>query len=233
MLILKVSSFRTISMRLVEIFAVQSAPMLTLYAFSARYDAHVFDTAKPRGTTHRAFSVFLFDEKGRMLLQQRAKSKITFPSVWTNTCCSHPLHGYSPTEVSVLSTCGLVSERFAHCPPWLAGSYLFFLVLRLQRAQRPLSSCNRVCAQVDTPEDVASGLTPGVKRAAVRKLKHELGIEGLDVSQFKFLTRLHYWAADTITHGPSAEWGEHEIDYILFVQVHFSLLFPFFLLTDE
>ena len=67
----------------------------------------------------------------------------------------------------------------------------------------------------------------------MRKLKHELGIEGLDVSQFKFLTRLHYWAADTITHGPSAEWGEHEIDYILFVQVHFSLLFPFFLLTDE
>ena len=38
------------------------------------------------------------------------------------------------------------------------------------------------------------------------------------VEKFKFLTRLHYWAADTVTHGPSAEWGEHEIDYVLFFQ---------------
>ncbi len=66
---------------------------------------------------------------------------------------------------------------------------------------------------------MASGETPGVKRAAVRKLSHELGIEGLSPGQFKFLTRLHYWAADTVTHGPSAEWGENEIDYILFAKV--------------
>lgn len=54
---------------------------------------------QPRGILHRAFSVFLFDSKNRLLLQQRAKSKITFPSVWTNTCCSHPLYGFEPTEV--------------------------------------------------------------------------------------------------------------------------------------
>jgi isopentenyl-diphosphate delta-isomerase len=41
---------------------------------------------------HRAFSVFLFDEQGRLLLQRRAPTKVTFPSCWTNTCCSHPLH---------------------------------------------------------------------------------------------------------------------------------------------
>lgn len=40
---------------------------------------------------HRAFSVFLFDSQKRLLLQQRADEKITFPSMWTNTCCSHPL----------------------------------------------------------------------------------------------------------------------------------------------
>ncbi|GAB5032520.1 isopentenyl-diphosphate delta-isomerase [Nannochloropsis oceanica] len=40
---------------------------------------------------HRAFSVFLFDTLGRLLLQKRAAAKITFPSTWTNTCCSHPL----------------------------------------------------------------------------------------------------------------------------------------------
>jgi len=43
--------------------------------------------------------VFLFDEEGRLLLQQRARDKITFPSVWTNTCCSHPLYGQQPNEV--------------------------------------------------------------------------------------------------------------------------------------
>lgn len=44
-----------------------------------------------RGLLHRAFSVFLFDSKNRLLLQQRATEKITFPDMWTNTCCSHPL----------------------------------------------------------------------------------------------------------------------------------------------
>jgi isopentenyl-diphosphate delta-isomerase len=44
------------------------------------------------GMLHRAFSVFLFNSKGELLLQQRAKAKITFPAFWTNTCCSHPLY---------------------------------------------------------------------------------------------------------------------------------------------
>ncbi|VEU22237.1 DEKNAAC103261 [Brettanomyces naardenensis] len=44
-----------------------------------------------QGLLHRAFSVFLFDSQDRLLLQQRADEKITFPSLWTNTCCSHPL----------------------------------------------------------------------------------------------------------------------------------------------
>lgn len=50
-----------------------------------------------KGMLHRAFSVFLFNTKGELLLQQRSKTKITFPSLWTNTCCSHPLH--IPTEI--------------------------------------------------------------------------------------------------------------------------------------
>ncbi|ODV93036.1 hypothetical protein PACTADRAFT_52197 [Pachysolen tannophilus NRRL Y-2460] len=43
------------------------------------------------GLLHRAFSVFLFNNENKLLLQQRADEKITFPSMWTNTCCSHPL----------------------------------------------------------------------------------------------------------------------------------------------
>ena len=45
-----------------------------------------------RGVLHRGFGVYLFDTKNRLLLQQRASEKITFPDVWSNTCCSHPLN---------------------------------------------------------------------------------------------------------------------------------------------
>ncbi|CAM9464178.1 unnamed protein product [Sphacelaria rigidula] len=141
-----------------------------------KYLSHRFVPGTPRGILHRAFSVFLFDQDENLLLQKRASTKITFPNVWTNTCCSHPLFGYDPREV-------------------------------------------------DQPADVADGSVPGVKNAAVRKLYHELGIpaEYLPMESFKFLTRLHYYAADAITHGPNSPWGEHEIDYILFIQVDRSI----------
>lgn len=49
--------------------------------------------AHKRGLLHRAFSIFLFDAKGRMLLQQRALAKYHSPGLWTNACCSHPRPG--------------------------------------------------------------------------------------------------------------------------------------------
>ena len=126
------------------------------------------------GLLHRAFSVFLFDSRNRLLLQQRAPEKITFPGnrypasrtrappsitlilflldMWTNTCCSHPL--------------GIPGE---------------------------------------TGSDLESSIQ-GVRRAAQRKLNHELGIksEQVPLEHFEFLTRIHYKA-------PSDDkWGEHE-----------------------
>lgn len=138
---------------------------------ASKHEAHVFGPETPRGMTHRAFSVFLFNNEGKLLIQQRAAEKITFPNVWTNTCCSHQLYGFSPNEV-------------------------------------------------DSEDRVAHGIVDGAKAAAIRKLKHELGIE-LDKSSadnFKYLTRLHYWAADVVTHGPHSPWGENEIDYILLLK---------------
>jgi isopentenyl-diphosphate Delta-isomerase len=132
-----------------------------------------------KGLLHRAFSVFLFDSNNRLLLQQRATEKITFPDMWTNTCCSHPL--------------GIPGETGA------------------------------------TIEESVDG----VKRAAQRKLDHELGIraEQVPLDQFRFLTRIHYKAPS------DGKWGEHEsmlelkeckrtetltmlclVDYILFIK---------------
>lgn len=44
-----------------------------------------------KGVLHRAFSVFLFNSKGEMLLQQRALQKYHSAGLWSNTCCSHPI----------------------------------------------------------------------------------------------------------------------------------------------
>ncbi|CAI8034710.1 Isopentenyl-diphosphate Delta-isomerase 1 [Geodia barretti] len=107
------------------------------------------------GLLHRAFSVFLFDSNNRLLLQQRSKEKITFPEMFTNTCCSHPLF-----------------------------------------------------------REEERGGAEGVVRAARRKLQHELGIPPKQVpaESFTYLTRILYEAkSDDV-------WGEHEIDYILFVK---------------
>ena len=46
-----------------------------------------------QGQRHRAFSLFLFNEDGELLLQQRAASKRLWPGYWSNTCCSHPRRG--------------------------------------------------------------------------------------------------------------------------------------------
>ncbi|KAG9234611.1 NUDIX hydrolase domain-like protein [Amylocarpus encephaloides] len=118
-----------------------------------------------KGLLHRAFSVFLFNDRNELLLQQRATEKITFPDMWTNTCCSHPL--------------GIPGETGA-----------------------------------ELEESVA-----GVKRAARRKLEHELGIDPSQVpfEAFKFLTRIHYKAPS------DGKWGEHEIDYILFIKANVTL----------
>ncbi len=137
-----------------------------------------------KGLLHRAFSVFLFNDKNELLLQQRASEKITFPDMWTNTCCSHPL--------------GIPGE---------GGSNL-----------------------ADAIE--------GAKRAAQRKLEHELGIkkEQVPVEKFQFLTRIHYKAPS------DGKWGEHEstslrkrlrsflqltfyfaVDYILFIKANVDL----------
>jgi isopentenyl-diphosphate delta-isomerase len=118
-----------------------------------------------KGLLHRAFSVFLFDSQDRLLLQQRASEKITFPDLWTNTCCSHPL--------------GIPTETGATLPLAIEG----------------------------------------VKRAAQRKLDQELGIkaEQVPIEKFDFLTRIHYKAPS------DGKWGEHEIDYILFIKADVDL----------
>ncbi|QSL66352.1 hypothetical protein MERGE_000730 [Pneumocystis wakefieldiae] len=135
-----------------------------IIGFETKKKCHLLRNIK-EGMLHRAFSVFLFNENGLLLLQKRANEKITFPGLWTNTCCSHPL--YIHLEY------GRTSEESIE----------------------------------------------GVKRAAQRKLHHELGISANQVplEKFSYLTKIQYSAqSDEV-------WGENEIDYILFIQANVDL----------
>ena len=106
------------------------------------------------GFFHRAFSVLLFNSDGKMLLQQRSGEKVTFPNVWANACCSHPLH---------------------------------------------------------SSEEMDENNAMGVKRAAVRKLEHELGIDPATIStdDMVFMTKMRYTAR------MNEEWIEREVDHVI------------------
>lgn len=54
--------------------------------------------AHEKARLHRAFSVFIFNDKNELLLQQRAKQKYHSPELWTNTCCSHQRDGETNLE---------------------------------------------------------------------------------------------------------------------------------------
>jgi len=111
---------------------------------------------KETAALHRAFSVFLFDTEQRLILQQRSTHKITFPLVWTNSCCSHPLN---------------------------------------------------IPDELDTNNN-----SIGIRNAAIRKLTHELNINGLTPERLELAGRFLY-KADSDT-----EWMEHELDYVLLVR---------------
>jgi len=69
---------------------------------------------------HRGFSLFLFDRRGRTLLQQRARAKRTWPGVWSNACCGHPAPGEETID-AVRRRCheelGVVPEALAEILP--------------------------------------------------------------------------------------------------------------------
>ncbi|MET7271940.1 MULTISPECIES: isopentenyl-diphosphate Delta-isomerase [Streptomyces] len=120
---------------------------------------------QPPGQLHRAFSVFLFDERGRLLLQQRALGKYHSPGVWSNTCCGHPYPGEAPfaaaarrtfeelgVSPSLLAEAGTV--RYNHPDPasgLVEQEYNHLFVGLVQAAPRP------------DPEEVAETVfvTPG------------------------------------------------------------------------
>ncbi len=69
--------------------------------------------AHEKALLHRAFSVFVFNDKNELMLQQRAMNKYHSPGLWTNTCCSHQREGESNIEAGkrrLMEEMGFVTE---------------------------------------------------------------------------------------------------------------------------
>ena len=63
--------------------------------FETKLEAH-----RDGGKLHRAFSIFIFDSAGRMLLQRRARTKYHFGGLWANACCGHPRKDETLTDAA-------------------------------------------------------------------------------------------------------------------------------------
>lgn len=63
--------------------------------YASKADCH-----NGHGTLHRAFSLFVFNGRGELLLQQRSASKRLWPGYWSNSCCSHPRQGEDMREAT-------------------------------------------------------------------------------------------------------------------------------------
>ena len=69
--------------------------------------------AHEHGLLHRAFSIFIFNQAGELLLQRRALGKYHSAGLWTNTCCSHPL----PGEETMLAATRRLQEEMGFAVP--------------------------------------------------------------------------------------------------------------------
>ncbi len=78
--------------------------------------------AHRRGLLHRAFSIFLFNSKGEVLLQRRSLTKYHSPGLWTNTCCSHPAQGES---IEMAANRRLLEEMGMTCTMHKAFDFIY------------------------------------------------------------------------------------------------------------
>jgi len=74
------------------------------------------------GSLHRAFSVFIFNKAGEMMLQRRALNKYHSPGLWSNTCCSHPGPGEKTADAAHRR---LLEEMGFDCPLKSQGSFIY------------------------------------------------------------------------------------------------------------
>jgi isopentenyl-diphosphate delta-isomerase len=91
--------------------------------------------AHEKGLLHRAFSLFVFNKQGDMLLQRRAWGKYHSGGLWTNACCSHP----RPNELVLAAATRRVQEEMGfECTPSFGFTFLYKAKLDKQLTEHEL-----------------------------------------------------------------------------------------------
>lgn len=80
-----------------------------------------------KGALHRAFSIYVFNKKNRLLLQKRSKTKLLWPLYWSNTCCSHPLEN---EDFKRAGQRRLREEMGFSCPLKIVGKFQYRAVFK-------------------------------------------------------------------------------------------------------
>lgn len=93
------------------------------------------DSHRGEGVMHRAFSILVFDDEDRLLLQQRAKDKITFPGVWANTVCSHPLMLADGPETAIEASVRKMEQEMGIATDTFSEEDIHFVTRMMYRAR--------------------------------------------------------------------------------------------------
>jgi isopentenyl-diphosphate Delta-isomerase len=106
--------------------------------------------AHEEGRLHRAFSIFIFDAKGRMLLQKRSRTKYHSGGLWSNACCGHPRPG---EETSAAAQRRLMEEMSLSCKLHEAFTFLYRVSLDNRLIENELDHVLvGVCDAVPVPD---------------------------------------------------------------------------------
>lgn len=119
-----------------------------------------------QGILHRAFSIFIFNGKNELLLQQRDKSKRLWGGFWSNTCCSHPRKGETNEEATIRR----LQEEIG-----IQTELKFLFKFQYQATFGPEGSENEVCSVYIGRSDE----TPVVNETEISDLKY-ISIESLN-----------------------------------------------------
>jgi isopentenyl-diphosphate delta-isomerase type 1 len=178
------------------------------------------------GVLHRAFSLFIFNHRGELLLQQRAPSKPLWPLFWSNSCCSHPRRAET-MEAAIHRR--LIEELGVRCPMQFLFKFQYLAQFDATHAEHEMCSVypNHVAEFLD--EAMALGIegimvSPGysyeraprqdvfLERSASKQLFREIfkrGRRGRARSRWPSITRGFSWIFSPATRATNARLGVH------------------------
>ena len=123
------------------------------------------------GVLHRAFSLFLFNDRGELLLQKRADGKRLWPGYWSNSCCSHPRRG----ESMEIATARRLSDEL-NVEASLEYAYRFCYTADFGEAGAENESCHVFLGRVDGEVRPNDSEISGIRFVSADEVSRELEV---------------------------------------------------------